>query len=391
MPRILRLGHAVGVEHKRIAVAEPNTAGTVNRAGHDAERGPVAGRQQLERAAGTADARRIMSGVRVADFPGAHVENAEEVSDEHHGFVVAAQELVDARHQRAGLPELLRLAALEGLGHRHEKSGRNPLVGNIPDDEAVVEFIEIEEVIEVPADLPGRAQRCEQREFPGVRQRRQHARQDAHLNLSGDFKLALDAFARRGRFADLLRVAAERLLHGAECFGEPADLVAAFRHRQRRIEVAGSDRSGGVGEPAERPGQDADQDAGCGQAEKQRRGRDRHDAVSQGIQRRHQQGLRISDTETPSRGGNRSVKDPFHPGAAIENAAARFAAPAPEHLLPDLAEPPGGVVAGEHLRPQQVGITENGGLGQMRGLVAELLRLVRMRRVLRESDEPAEP
>ena len=132
----------------------------------------------------------IMAGVAEVEMARLEVDKSEEHGDEHARLVVLAREgLVDLR-TNIGRHELLggkRAEQAGGLGH--EQGGGHTLARDIAKTE--VELIVLKDIaVEVAADLLGGSHRGENIKVGAVRE---VARHHAHLDITGNAQVALDA------------------------------------------------------------------------------------------------------------------------------------------------------------------------------------------------------
>ena len=105
------------------------------------------------------------------------------------------QHVVDPLEDLAGRVEALGGGAQHGAGRRHHQGGGHALVGHVPDDEPEAAVLELEEVVEVAADLAGR---LVVGRHVVARQLRQRLGQEGLLDQARHPELLLDALPLLG-------------------------------------------------------------------------------------------------------------------------------------------------------------------------------------------------
>ena len=159
--------------------------------GQEAERHALGA--QLHRPVGRAGVRQVVARVRVADVAGGRVDHEVEAGDEHLLRDVRAEEVVDALEHLARRDDPLAGGAQQAPGRRHHHRGRDALVGDVADDHRDLPVGQLEEVVEVAADLAGRL--VVRRHLPAGKVG-QHAREEVLLDQRRDLELLLDPLAR---------------------------------------------------------------------------------------------------------------------------------------------------------------------------------------------------
>ena len=115
-----------------------------------------------------------------------------------------------------------RLGPQDAVGRRHDEGGRHALVGDVADDHPELAVGQLEEVVEVPADL---ARRLVVRRDVPAGQVGQLLGQELLLDQPGDVQLLLDPLAGEGLgllLADQLRHADGRCGVGRQVLEQPA-------------------------------------------------------------------------------------------------------------------------------------------------------------------------
>ena len=111
------------------------------------------------------DERILMAGARSRDAAGGDFIDAEPHRHEHRRRVALQNGAVgECEHFRRRVLFLGKVLD-HVLAHHHEQGCWNTLAGNIGNREAEVIVVEIEEIVEVAPDLPGRLHGCIQREI----------------------------------------------------------------------------------------------------------------------------------------------------------------------------------------------------------------------------------
>ena len=135
-----------------------------------------------------------------------------------------------------------RLGPQDAVGRRHDQRGRHALVGDVADDDPELAVGQLEEVVEVAADLAGR---------PVVRgdvpagQVGQLLRQELLLDQPGDVQLLLDPLAGEGLgllLADQLRHADGRGGVGRQVLEQPAVVGGVLPLRPARAQAQHADQ-----------------------------------------------------------------------------------------------------------------------------------------------------
>ena len=103
------------------------------------------------------DAREVVAGVGEAEVTGRRIEHGVEAGDEHVRRHLGAQELVGPAQDRAGVDQAGRVGAQDAVRGGHHHRGGHALVGDVADHEPDATLGQRDEVVEVAADLAGRA------------------------------------------------------------------------------------------------------------------------------------------------------------------------------------------------------------------------------------------
>ncbi len=112
---------------------------------------------RLDDAVGGVDAREVVAGVGEPEVAGRRIEHGVEAGDEHVRRHLGAQELVGPAQDGARVDQARRVGAQDAVRGRHHHRGRHALVGDVADHEPDATLRQRDEVVEVAADLPGRA------------------------------------------------------------------------------------------------------------------------------------------------------------------------------------------------------------------------------------------
>src|SRR5919198_5738576 len=262
--RAVRLGQAVGVEQDRVAGPEGGLLLLVIHAGHQAERHP--GRAQLpDLPAAGRDVGHVVPGVGVAQVAAGRVEHRVQAGREHVRRHLLDQQVVDPGEDLARRHQPGRLGPQDRVGGGHDQRGRHPLVGDVPDHDAEQAVGQLDEVVEVAADLAGRP--VKRGQVPAG-QLGQVPRQEPLLDELGDPQLLLDALP----LADLGLLLADQLGHPHRRGGVAGQVVqqlavvgGVLRLAAARAEVEQAD------ELALADQRDHQPDAGVAQAGQRRR------------------------------------------------------------------------------------------------------------------------
>ena len=185
------LGDAVAVEQQALSRAHHRLVLLVLHPGKEAERHPL--RAQLHRSVGGACVRQVVTRVRIAHVTVGRIDHEVEAGDEHLLGDVGAEEVVDPLEHLARRDDPLARGAQEAPRGGHHHRGRDALVGDVADDHRDLPVGQLEEVVEVAADLAcGLVVR---RHFPAG-QIGQHAREEVLLDQRRDLQLLLDPLPR---------------------------------------------------------------------------------------------------------------------------------------------------------------------------------------------------
>ena len=189
----VRLDDAVGVQEHRVARRQDGLLLLVVHARHEPER--HAARAQLDDAVRGLDVGEVVPGVGEPQAARGRLEDAVEAGHEHLGRHVGAQVLVDALQDDPRIDEALGRGPQHAARGRHDQRRRHALVGHVADDEPDLAVAQRDDVVEVAADLAGRA--VVGRDVP-ARQVGQLAREEVLLDEAGDLELLLEALPRAG-------------------------------------------------------------------------------------------------------------------------------------------------------------------------------------------------
>ena len=229
------LDHPVRVQQHRVTLADEALGLLVRDIGHEAER--EAGRAQLDDALGGPHVGQVVTRVREHEAPGVGLEDAVQAGHEHAGRHLGREQLVRPGEDLAGLDEPGRLGAQDRMCPGHHERGGNALVGDVAHDDADASLAEVDEVVEVAADDPGRA--VVRGDLP-LREVGQLARQELLLDELRDLELLLVALALGGLgglLADELRDTDGGRGLGGERRQQPAIVGRVVLLRQPRAEV----------------------------------------------------------------------------------------------------------------------------------------------------------
>jgi hypothetical protein len=201
-PGVVGLGQPVGVEQDRVAGGEGGLLLLVLHLGQQ-PKGHAGGPQLGDPALG-ADIGDVVAGVGVAQLPGLGVEDRVQAGHEHVRRHLVHQQVVDPGEDLAGGDQAGRLGPQDRVGGGHDQRRRDALVGHVADHDPELALGQLDEVVEVAADLTGGA--VEGGELPAA-QVGQLLGQELLLDQLGDPQLLLDPLT----LADLGLLLADQL------------------------------------------------------------------------------------------------------------------------------------------------------------------------------------
>jgi len=229
LPRVLDVGHAVGVHDQGVARRQHELRDLVVRARHHAQRDPRVGPDLLGPAVGAAEHRRIVPGADQPRPAGVRMILGVEQGHEQARLVVLEQQMVGPpRDLRRRVPAPGH-GPHEQPGHGHEKGRRGALAGHVGHDDAHRAAGEAEEVEVVAAHLPGRPVVAVHVEAVlELRERRELPGQDAALDVGGDHQLLVVPLFLGGAGLDVLDLVQDGLAEAVEGARQAADLPGAL-------------------------------------------------------------------------------------------------------------------------------------------------------------------
>ena len=200
--RVVRLGESVAVQDHDVARTERRLLLVVMHAGQSSERHSC--RSKLDDLIAASHERKIVARVRIRQPAGRRFQDRVEAGDEHILRNVGVEKVIHALEELARRPETRRFAPQDRPRRRHHQRGGHAMPGDVADDEPDLAAGQVDEVVEVAADLGCGA--VERRDLP-ARQVRERLREELLLDELRDAELLRDPLAR----SDLCLLLADEL------------------------------------------------------------------------------------------------------------------------------------------------------------------------------------
>ena len=223
--RVCGFGDTVRVDEQRVSGLQRHLILPVTGVLHAGQHKAMPIPEQLKFAVFMPHRRVFMPRVGRGQLSGRDFKNPEPHGDEHLGFVVFAQLVIDLFQHLLGREAGLGGIFQQGLGNHHEQGCRHPLPGYVGNHQGEVIIVHQEKVIKVAAHLLGRGHGRINFKLLPTGKSRENTGQHGGLDLGGHVQLRGNALLIRGDRRQVCHVVVQLIHHVPEGNRQGADFI----------------------------------------------------------------------------------------------------------------------------------------------------------------------